>query len=376
MAAFQYENFAESVLASGVTDSGVSLTLNGGDGALFPSSGDYQLVLVRNSDGAREIVKCTSRSTDVLTVTRAQESTTGLVLVTGDKVELRITAEILNSYIALNTNNTYTGTNTYQDIVTMTAKAIDHAVHTEAAHATTSNIWAGGNTCLLSGSAVTFTDVVDAPQAGSVRYVVINAAHTITDGGAIEMDGNRDYLCVAGDVLRWEAKTVSTFRVSIVSYGARHDVGAIVQSVHLQDSALQTLSTAPPDIDDSIPQNTEGDEVMTLAITPTHASNRLVIETATLMCHSSGSLNAFYYNMLFQDSTASAIKTTLSHGLAQGVGVTLYLTHEMAAGTTSATTFKTRIASSTSSTYFNGRSAARLFGGTAGSFMRITEIKV
>ena len=101
----------------------------------------------------------------------------------------------------------------------MSAKAINEATHTEAAHATTSDIWTGGNTCLLSGSVVTFTDVADAPAVGAVRYVVANAAHVITDNSALEVDGNANYTCAAGDLLRFEAKTTSTFRVSVVAHG-------------------------------------------------------------------------------------------------------------------------------------------------------------
>ena len=103
--------------------------------------------------------------------------------------------------------------------ITMTSKSVNEAVHTEAAHATTSDIWTGGNTCLLSGSAVTFTDVADAPQAGAIRFIVANAAHVITDNAALEVDGNANYTCAAGDVLMFTAKTTSTFRVNILSHG-------------------------------------------------------------------------------------------------------------------------------------------------------------
>jgi hypothetical protein len=101
----------------------------------------------------------------------------------------------------------------------MSGKSINTAVHTEAAHATTSDIWTGGNTCLLSGSAVTFTDVANAPAVGAVREVIANAAHIITDNSALEVDGNANYTCAVGDLLRFEAKTTSTFRVSVVAHG-------------------------------------------------------------------------------------------------------------------------------------------------------------
>jgi len=103
--------------------------------------------------------------------------------------------------------------------ITLTGKSVDGAVHSEAAHATTSDIWAGGNVCLLTGSVVTFTDIADAPQAGAVRFVVANAAHVITDGATFEVDGNDDYTCAANDVLMITAKSTSTFRVNIIAHG-------------------------------------------------------------------------------------------------------------------------------------------------------------
>lgn len=98
----------------------------------------------------------------------------------------------------------------------LTGVAINGALGTAVAHATTCDIWAaGGDEVLLTGSAVTFTDVPDAPQAGAVRYVIANAAHILTDGANIEVQGDTNYTCAVGDVMRWRAKTVSSFQVSI-----------------------------------------------------------------------------------------------------------------------------------------------------------------
>lgn len=90
-----YTNNAESTLASGIASGDTSLTVQSGDGALFPnpSGGDYFIVtLYKKSTGDIEIVKCTARSTDTLTVVRAQESTSAVAFLSGDPVELRPTA--------------------------------------------------------------------------------------------------------------------------------------------------------------------------------------------------------------------------------------------------------------------------------------------
>jgi hypothetical protein len=101
-----FTNNASSTLASGISSGAGSFSVQSGAGALFPnpvnpSTGiaiDYFMVTaVRASDGAIEIMKCTARATDTLTVTRAQEGTTALALNTGDRIELRATANGLNN---------------------------------------------------------------------------------------------------------------------------------------------------------------------------------------------------------------------------------------------------------------------------------------
>ena len=74
--------FSASELAGAVASGAVSLTLKTGDGAKFPTpaGGDFFLVTLYQKVGQdevnHEIVKCTARVGDVLTVVRAQEVTT------------------------------------------------------------------------------------------------------------------------------------------------------------------------------------------------------------------------------------------------------------------------------------------------------------
>ena len=150
--------------------------------------------------------------------------------------------------------------------------------------------------------------------------------------------------------------------------------GAVVQVVNVQDGAVATGTTLIP-LDDTIPQNTEGDEYMTLAITPKSTTNKLKIEAVWNGAHSTTVRHI--HAALFQDSTAGA--------LAVGVGgkanianerCGIVFTHFMAAGTVSETTFKVRAGNSAAgTTTFNGASAAREFGGVFASSITITEIK-
>ncbi len=151
--------------------------------------------------------------------------------------------------------------------------------------------------------------------------------------------------------------------------------GKIVQIVNVTDSTTATGTTLVPP-DNTIPQNTEGTEFMTLAITPTNASNKLLIQVVIV-----GSLNITNnatMTALFQDSTANALAATMQAARQADVANTTAFNHYMTAGTTNATTFKVRAGPYFSGTYrFNGMasSAAQLFGGVSSSSITITEIE-
>lgn len=91
----KFANSAFATLAAGINSSVTSITLTTGQGARFPSlaGGDYFFATLIDTSNNLEIVKCTARATDVLTVVRAQESTTARAFATGDRIELRVTAQ-------------------------------------------------------------------------------------------------------------------------------------------------------------------------------------------------------------------------------------------------------------------------------------------
>lgn len=91
----KFSNNGHSTLASSLTTSATSITLASGHGARFPSltGSEYFYATLIDSSNNLEIVKVTARSSDVLTVTRAQESTTARAYAVGDRVELRVTAQ-------------------------------------------------------------------------------------------------------------------------------------------------------------------------------------------------------------------------------------------------------------------------------------------
>lgn len=103
----QFTNNAASTLAANIGPAALSLTVNTGDGALFPAltGGQFFLATLNKvSSGieyAFEVVKVTARTGDVLTVVRAQEGTTALSFLSGDRVSLRVTAGSLAAFEAV-----------------------------------------------------------------------------------------------------------------------------------------------------------------------------------------------------------------------------------------------------------------------------------
>ena len=90
----KFANNAHSTLASSISTSATSITVASGHGARFPSltGSEFFFATLIDTSNNLEIVKVTARSTDVLTVTRAQESTSARAFSSGDRIELRVTA--------------------------------------------------------------------------------------------------------------------------------------------------------------------------------------------------------------------------------------------------------------------------------------------
>ena len=147
----------------------------------------------------------------------------------------------------------------------------------------------------------------------------------------------------------------------------------VVQVVNTQTGTVATGTTIIP-FDNTIPQNTEGTEFLTLSITPTSATNFLIVSVVLNFSYSIVNTVSF---ALFQDSTASALAAAAELGSTATGMINSGLVHKMTAGTTSATTFKIRMGGETAGTVtLNGYSGGQVFGGVMASSMTITEYSV
>lgn len=161
----------------------------------------------------------------------------------------------------------------------------------------------------------------------------------------------------AGQVLTSNGASIPTYRSEFS-----------IQKIASTSSAYFAATTVIP-FDDTIPQNAEGDEFLTVTITPTNASNILEIVFTTFGTNGTNRTIA----ALFRDATAGALAAVdLLTGISSG-----QFRHRVIAGSTAATTFKVRIGPSAAATVdMNGYVGSRLFGGVASSWLTVEELRV
>lgn len=125
-----FTNNATATLASGISSGATAIALTTGQGGLFPSpsgSGlDYFYATIVNASNQIEIVKCTARAGDTLTVLRGQDNTTARAYLSGDSVSLRPTAGAFTDMQTL-TDGTVTASKLAANAVT-NSKILDGAI--------------------------------------------------------------------------------------------------------------------------------------------------------------------------------------------------------------------------------------------------------
>jgi hypothetical protein len=246
-----------------------------------------------------------------------------------------------------------TATVNLDDEITLTkVNATTFDTNVAAAGATLS-----GTTLAADGTDANISLTLTAKGTGTVNpsALSVNSAYTFPTA-----DGTAD-------------QVLTTDGAGAVTWETNSSTGILVQEVSSSTSSRVTCSTALLG-DDTIPQNTEGDEVLTVTITPKSATNLLLIEFNTFYSVSTAqSVTAG----LFQDSTAGAISSSVlgTMGTA-GYFTNSTLRHKMTAGTTSSTTFKIRVGCQVAPriVYINGSPTARVLGGTASTWLTVKEI--
>lgn len=93
----QYVNNFSTTLDGSITNVATSITVTDGSGLGTIAAGDFIACTIDDNAGNREIIHVTARSTNVLTVTRGQEGTSGQAFADGVTIEGRLTKKGLDN---------------------------------------------------------------------------------------------------------------------------------------------------------------------------------------------------------------------------------------------------------------------------------------
>lgn len=146
--------------------------------------------------------------------------------------------------------------------------------------------------------------------------------------------------------------------------------GQVLASKFVTDSAYASTTTLIPG-DDTIPQNTEGGQFMTLTVARESASS--LLKVSGMGNFSSSGANTISV-ALFQDATANAL-AAVSESVSVNFNTVMPWRHVLRALAAGNTTFNIRAGADTAGTVgFNGGSGARRLGGVLFSRLEVDEI--
>lgn len=149
--------------------------------------------------------------------------------------------------------------------------------------------------------------------------------------------------------------------------------GSTVQTAYGEYTANSNLGTVMPR-DDTIPQNTEGIEIINLSITPRFATSVILVRFqafGTLGGSAPGRVSA----ALFKDSTVNALAATTVLVETTNAERPLIIVFQDSPATTSSVAYKIRVGPDAGTARLNGTSTGRTFGGAARATLVLQEIK-
>lgn len=147
--------------------------------------------------------------------------------------------------------------------------------------------------------------------------------------------------------------------------------GTMIQSSKTQSGASSSGTTVVP-VDNTIPQNSEGDQYFSRTLTPSSGANILRI---TAQIYGSLSIVNFWIMALFRDSTANALTAAIVYNAASNGSVGETISHEVLAGSASSTTLNLRAGPGAAGALaINNANGGAILGGVLNSYLQVQEI--
>jgi hypothetical protein len=207
--------------------------------------------------------------------------------------------------------------------------------------------------------------------AGDTSGSITIAAPAVAGSGTLTLPVATDTLIGKATTDTLTNKSIAATQLTGTIAAAAMPAGSVLQVKNFQTGAVATGTAIIP-VDNTIPQITEGTQFLSLAITPTSATSKLLFQ---IIMHASPSIATNTVVALFQDSTANAIAGGFAYMLTATGETYINFNYFMTSGTTSATTFTVRAGLGNAGTLtVNGSGGTQFLGGVCMSSITITEI--
>ena len=203
MTRFVVKNNAESTVADDPLAAGATtLNVAAGGGASFPSAFPFLITLWNEvvypgptDDPGMEIVKCTGRTTDALTIVRAQEGTADVDHTLNERVAMLITAGIINELLTEVVEDT---SPQLGGILDTNAKQIRESKGSDVASAAALTLGTDGNYFDITGT--TAITSIDTLAVGTIVVLHFDDILTLTyDATDLILPGAANITTAAGD---------------------------------------------------------------------------------------------------------------------------------------------------------------------------------
>ena len=244
-------NNAYGTLSISADVSSTTITLSEGEGARFPSpvGDDFFVVTVFTQNNTMEIMYCTGRDGDVLSVSRAQEGTTAAAFPVGARVENRFTAGMY-SWL---TTHVITALSNKQDILTFDTtptagsvnpvtsggirEAIDRANVPYAASAGTASTANYANSAgSVGGVANPAPKDVGAGGVGAIVFGVVLSRSDISPNGTVSSVSVSSYYIGDNEELKTVYNSTSTYG------GTWRNIGGIARAKYSNMTMWQRIA--------------------------------------------------------------------------------------------------------------------------------------
>lgn len=290
-------NNAVSLLAMGITASDTTVSVASGTGALFPtlSVDEYFYAAIEDTSNNFEIVKVTARTSDAMTVVRAQEGTTALAFPAGAAFDLRMTAQTFYDYIAATvgtaTVDTFSGTGTTAPYTLSVAPtAIQQLIVTVSGV-----VQAPTTDYTISGTSL--TPVVAWPSGAKILAFQHSSSSVLT--GVLRTTD------LGATVQAYDVATAKTNQLQTFTKSQRGTVTAANTASYdmsLTNNFTTTLSTSQTISFTNITAGQSGNIIWTVTGTPTIAKNSYV-KCSSSMLATLGTAGSYWVSYYSPDGT-------------------------------------------------------------------------